>query len=305
MTIDHANLARLDLNLLVALDALLTERNVTRAAARVGLRQPAMSHNLARLRTLFGDELLTRGPEGMRPTPRAAALLDPVRGALAQVQTIVSRPEAFAPNTDERMFRIGLPDSMEVLLMPAVLAYFCAAAPGIRLRFHTTGEPEQILEDLDAGRLDAAMSRSDLTQRLLLSADFLCLYNAALVQVSQPITLDEFVAYPHVLTSVRQRERGVVDDALAKVGLTRTVALTTPRFLVVPFLVRAAPVITTMHGRLARLFANELGLSLSVPPLILPLLDISLLWHASYDHDPAHVWLRQTLARLAETVAKE
>ena len=90
MTIDHVNLSRIDLNLLVALDALLTERSVTRAAARVGLGQSAMSHNLARLRALFGDELLTRGPEGMRPTPRALALIDPVRIALAQIKALVS-----------------------------------------------------------------------------------------------------------------------------------------------------------------------------------------------------------------------
>src|SRR5262245_35877768 len=91
MVIDHVNLSRVDLNLLVALDALLAERSVTRAAARVGLRQSAMSHNLARLRALFGDELLIRGADGMRATPRALALIDPVRIALAQITALVSR----------------------------------------------------------------------------------------------------------------------------------------------------------------------------------------------------------------------
>src|SRR5262245_64901077 len=96
MLIDHINLTRIDLNLLVALDALLTDRSVTRAAARIGLRQSAMSHNLARLRELLGDELLTRGPEGMRPTPRALALVDPVRITLAQITALVCTPLAFA-----------------------------------------------------------------------------------------------------------------------------------------------------------------------------------------------------------------
>src|SRR5215218_5245897 len=114
MAIDHVNLARLDLNLLVAFDALLAERSVTRAAVRVGLGQSAMSHNLARLRSLFGDELLTRGPEGMRPTPRALALSDPVRVALAQITALVSRDQTFDARTAERLFRIGLPDSVEV-----------------------------------------------------------------------------------------------------------------------------------------------------------------------------------------------
>src|SRR5271170_4127872 len=121
MVIDHANLAGLDLNLLVAFDALLTERSVTRAAARVGLGQSAMSHNLARLRVLLGDEILTRGPEGMRPTPRALALVTPVRQALADIQALVARPGDFDPATAEQVFRLGVPDSMEVLLMPQLL----------------------------------------------------------------------------------------------------------------------------------------------------------------------------------------
>src|SRR5215471_3573459 len=111
MTIDGVNLARIDLNLLVHFDALLTERSVTRAAARVGIGQSAMSHNLARLRELFGDELLTRGPEGLRLTPRAVALIEPVRATLTHIQTLVARDEAFDPATAVRTFRFGLPDS--------------------------------------------------------------------------------------------------------------------------------------------------------------------------------------------------
>ncbi len=306
MAIDHANLAQLDLNLLVAFDALLTERNVTRAAARIGLRQSAMSHNLARLRTLFGDELLTRVPEGMRPTPRGAALMEPVRAALSAVQALVARKPEFFPQTADLSFRIGLPDSMEVLLMPQLLAYLSAIAPGIRLRFQAIGDPAQILADLDSDRLDLAIGIGPMTggathhkRRLLQTAHFLCMYNAALLEVSAPITLEEYVRLPHILTSVRQGERGVVDDALAKLGLRRNVALITPRFLAVPFLVRGAPVITTMHAQLAQLFADTLGLSLSLPPVALPEMQITLLWHASYDADPAHLWLRQTITRLA------
>jgi DNA-binding transcriptional LysR family regulator len=297
---------------LVTFDALLTERSVTRAAARIGIGQSAMSHNLARLRMLFGDELLTRVPHGMRPTPRGAALIEPVRDALMQIQDLVSRKRAFTPQGAEQIFRIGLPDSMEVLLMPKLLAFFCATAPGLRLRFQAIGEPLQILDDLDSDRLDLAIGVGDLPegdthhkQRLLLTGTFMCMYNGALVQVSSPITLEEYVRLPHVLTSLRQGERGVVDDALAKLGLQRTIALTTPRFLAVPLLVHGAPVITTMHAQLAHLFADTLGLSLSVPPVELPELPITLLWHASYDHDPAHMWLRQTVARLAAETARD
>lgn len=308
MGIDHANLARLDLNLLVAFDALLTERGVTRAAARVGLRQSAMSHNLARLRALFGDELLTRGPEGMRPTPRALALAEPVRAALAQIQALLSRDEAFDSRTAERTFRIGLPDSTEVLLVPALLAHLCEAAPGIHLRLHNI-DSSRLLDDLDADRLDLAVGMGMFAQgqahhkrRLLLTETYLCMFNAERTGVSAPITLEDYVRLPHVLTSLREGERGVVDDALAKLGLKRTVVLTTPHFLAVPFLVSRTPVVTTMHARLARFFAAELGLSLSSPPVELQETAVSLLWHASYDHDPAHAWLRQEFVRLAHEV---
>jgi DNA-binding transcriptional LysR family regulator len=129
------------------------------------------------------------------------------------------------------------------------------------------------------------------------------MFNPVLVGVEPPISLEDYVRLPHVLTSLRRGERGVVDDALDRIGLTRTVALVTPRFLAVPFLVRSAPVITTMHAEIARLFSSTMGLSLSPPPVALPQISISLVWHASYDDDPAHLWLRQTVARLAAQVS--
>lgn len=311
MGIDHANLSRLDLNLLVALDALLTERSVTRAAARVGLGQSAMSHNLARLRTLFEDDLLTRGPNGMRPTPRALSLVDPVRVVLSKVQDLVARQKAFDPPTAERLFRIGLPDSVEVLLGPALLAHLCEAAPGIRLRLYST-DRLRLLDELDADRLDLGIGIGTFPegklhhkQRVLATDTYVCMFNVDRVGVSPPISLEDYVRLPHVLTSLREGERGVVDEALAKLGLRRTVALTTPRFMAVPFLVARAAVVTTMPSRLARFFAAALGLSLSPAPVELPELSVSLLWHASYDVDPAHVWLRRTLSGIMSQAAAE
>jgi DNA-binding transcriptional LysR family regulator len=162
-SIDHANLSRLDLNLLVAFDALLTERSVTRAAARVGLGQSAMSHNLARLRTLFGDELLTRGAEGMRPTPRALALADPVRVTLAQIQAAVLQRKAFDPATAERIFRIGLADSIEVAVIPSLLARLRKEAPSVSLRLRSINR-YSVLEELDTGKLDLGVGVFDQGQ---------------------------------------------------------------------------------------------------------------------------------------------
>jgi len=303
MPIDHINLARIDLNLLVAFDALLTERSVTKAANRVGLGQSAMSHNLARLRILFDDELLVRAADGMRPTPRAVALLEPVRTALAGIQALVRRTDAFDPATAERTFRIGLPDSVEMLVGPKLLETACEEAPGIRFRFYST-DGRQLLEELDADNIDVGIGIGTFPdgqvhhkRRVLASDTYLCMFKAERIGLKPPISLKDYVRLPHVLTSLRKGERGVVDDALEKIGLARKVALTTPRFVAVPFLVAGAPVITTMHARLARIFSRELDLTLSPVPIELPEVTISMLWHASYDGDQGHVWLRNAIER--------
>jgi DNA-binding transcriptional LysR family regulator len=307
MGIDTVNLGRIDLNLLVHLNALLTERSVTRAAARVGIGQSAMSHNLARLRELFGDELLTRGSDGMRLTPRAVTLLEPMQTMLAQVEALVSRNQAFDPATAVRTFRFGLPDSMEILIMPALLARMREVAPGIHLRLYNS-DASRLFEELDADEIDLAIGYGALQQgqfhhkrRKLFTETWLCMFNAEKTGIAPPISLDDFVRLPHVLTSLRpgRSVRGIVDEALDKLGLRRSVALTTPRFLTVPSLVARTPVIVTMQARLARLFAAELGLTLSPPPVELSELTISLLWHASYDHDPAHTWLRELVIQVA------
>jgi DNA-binding transcriptional LysR family regulator len=306
MGIDTVNLGRIDLNLLVHLGALLTERSVTRAAARVGIGQSAMSHNLARLRELFGDELLTRGSEGMRLTPRAVTLLEPVQTMLTQVEALVSRDQAFDPATAVRTFRFGLPDSMEILIMPALLARMREVAPGIHLRLYNF-DASRLLDDLDADAMDLAIGYDAFQpgqvhhkRRKLFTESWLCMFSAEKTGIVPPISLDDYVRLPHVLTSLRpgRSVRGIVDEALDKLRLHRSVALTTPRFLTVPSLVARAPVIVTMQARLARVFAAELGLSLSPPPVELSEETVLLLWHASYDHDPAHAWLRDQLAEL-------
>lgn len=302
MTIDHINLSRLDLNLLVAFDALAKEGSVTRAAARVGLGQSAMSHALGRLRTVFDDDLFVRTPSGMKPTPRADALIEPVRAALARIEAIVAPRADFDPATADREFAIGLPDSTEVLLVPRLLAHLRAVAPGVRLLIRTV-DRIRILQDLDDGRVDLGIGLFEEggahhKRRLLHRDNYLCVFNPALVGVEPPISLEDYVRLPHVLTSLVESAHGVVDVALAKLGLSRTIALTSPRFTAVPFVVREAPVIATMHSRVARFFAGSMGLAVSPAPVELPDFAISMIWHASYDDDPANRWLRETIQTL-------
>ena len=302
MRIDHVHLAKLDLNLLVALDALLSERSVTRAALVIGISQSAMSHALSRLRTTFADELLTRAPDGMRPTPRALGLLAPTRAALTQIQELTSAQASFDPATADVTFSLGIPDSTEVLLMPQLVARLQSVAPGVKLLLHTT-DRHRILEDLDSGRVDLGIGVFDQGQthhkrRILNKESYLCVFNAELVGVTPPISLDDYVRLPHLLTSLVESAHGVVDEALAKVGRTRTIALTSPRFNAMPFVVRQAPVIATMHSRLARFFGESMGLAVSPAPVDLPDVSISMIWHSSNDTVPGQRWLRDTILAL-------
>lgn len=304
LVIDHANLGRLDLKLLVAFDALLAEGSVTRAAERVGIGQPAMSHALARLRRLLKDELFVRAPDGVKPTPRALALAEPIRVALTAIQDTLLQGQDFDPAAAERTFVLGMPDSVEVALLPRLLAHLEAEAPKVRLRVRTFDRFE-VPEQLDRDRLHLAVSGL-LTEgavhhkrRRLYGIEYLCLYDPERLPLAAPLTLEDYVAVPHVLGSLRGDAHGVVDDALAPLGLRRTVAVTTPHFAAVPFILKGARLLSTVPQPAARIFAERFGLAASPVPVALPGVDVSMLWHASYDHDPAHRWLRGTVARLA------
>jgi DNA-binding transcriptional LysR family regulator len=198
---------------------------------------------------------------------------------------------------------------MEVLIMPALLARMREVAPGIHLRL-TDFDASRLLDELDADEVDLAIGYDLMLQgqfhhkrRKLFTETWLCMFNAEKTGITPPISLDDYLRLPHVVTSLRpgRSARGIVDMALDKLGLRRSVALTTSRFLTTPSLVAQAPVLVTMQARLARRFAAEFRLSLSPLPLPLDLGEItmSLLWHASYDHDPAHAWLRGLVTELA------
>jgi LysR family transcriptional regulator, mexEF-oprN operon transcriptional activator len=301
--IDHTYMSRLDLNLLVAFDALLAEGSVSRAAGRVGVSQPSMSHALGRLRKLFGDELFVRAPDGVRPTPRALALAGPIRVGLSALQGTLLQEQGFDPAGAERTFLLGMPDSIEAALLPRLMAHLEAEAPKVRVRVRAIDRFE-VLEQLDRDRLHLGVglfTEGEVRhkRRRLFGAGYLCLYDPARLPLAPPISLEDYLAVPHVLGSPRGDAHGVVDDALAPLGLLRTIAVTTPHFAAVPFLLKGARLLSTVPQPAARLFAERFGLTTSPVPVGLPDFDVSMLWHASYDHDPAHRWLRGTVARLA------
>ncbi|KSV84141.1 LysR family transcriptional regulator [Sinorhizobium sp. GL28] len=305
--IDYTSLARVDLNLLLAFDALYSECSVTRAAERIGIGQSSMSHALGRLRTLLGDELFTRTTDGMRPTPRAVAVAPAIRSALGILQQNLLHTDGFAPSQAERTFVLGMPDSIEVPLLPRLMAFLAREAPRIKIRIRAIDRFD-VLEQLNQDRLHmgiAGLLTEGGTQhkrRKLYSTGYLCLFDPAHLRVDTPLTIKDYVDVPHVLGSPRGDAHGVVDDALALNNLSRDIAVVTPHFAAVPFLLRGARLISTVPERPARIFARQFDLATSPVPLPLPESDVSMIWHSSYDRDPAHHWLREVIVKLTSTL---
>lgn len=302
------HLRAIDLNLLVALRALLAEQHVTRAAARVGLTQPAMSHALARLRALLGDPLLVRTRSGMVLTPRARELASPLDRLLGDVASLLAPPEPFDPARSTKTFRVATGDYVELVLMPAVLARVWREAPNVNVQLRVLGS--RGIEDLDEDRIDVALGpadtfggarRSVFVQKLL-SERFVCVVREDHPSVGRRLSLEHFLALPHALITPRGSAGGIVDSALAKLGKRRRVAVEVPHFLVAPFLVEKTDVILTLAERIARALAPSVRLRTVTPPpeLQLPGFDISLVSHERSRADPAHVWFRSVVTSVAK-----
>jgi DNA-binding transcriptional LysR family regulator len=300
------HLESLDLNLIVALDALLEERSVTRAAERVGITQSAMSHALGRLRELTGDALLVRAGGAMVPTARAEGLGAPIRRALEEIRGALRSPAAFVPATARRKIAISTSDYGEIVLLPRLVARLRREAPGIDLRL--TSFVEDASGVLGAGSTDLVIaplrSRDEaggVRTRKLFNESFVCVVRRGHPLTQKPLTLARFAAADHALISPRGRDGSFVDDALARVGLARRVVVTVPHFLVAPHLVASSELVLTLAARVAAILAEPLGLTVLRPPKELRLegFTISALWHERTQQDPAHAWIRGLLAEVA------
>ena len=292
-------LSSIDLNLLVVLEALLSERHVTRAAARVGLSQSATSHALTRLRALYRDPLLVRSAGKLALTPRAHAVVPVVTRALAELHGTITGEPAFEPRASERVFRVGAHDYAQAAVLPLLLSHMEQEAPGIGLSFvHAPNLTELLAE----GQLDLAFHvgavPSPLQQQTLFSEGFVCMVRKQHPSVKSKLTLAQYLSQRHIVVAPSGAPGSVVDTELAKRGKQRRVALHVSSFLVVPVLVIKSDLISTGPERLARRFATVYPVRLLPPPLPLPRFTFSMVWHARVENDPAHVWLRNTIASL-------
>lgn len=301
-----AHLRSLDLNLLLALDALLAERSVTRAAARMGVTQSAMSHSLARLREGLGDELLVRASGEMVTTARAAELAPSLRKAFEQLERAIAPAAPFDPATSTTRFAIACGDYVELVLLPALMARLSKDAPHVDLRFHGH---ESVPERLASGAIDLAIlptvppiAGAGLFSQRLFDERFVCVMSAKNPLAKKKLTLGRYVDALHALISPRGEEGGHVDTALARLGKHRRVALTVPHFLVAPHVIASSNLIITLPERTARAFAEPLDLVLrSVPPEIgLVGFSMACVAHERSRTDPAHRWFRELLVDVSK-----
>jgi len=291
-----------DLNLLIAFDALMAERNVTRAARRVGIGQPAMSYALSRLRELFADELLVRTASAMQPTTRALELAGPISRILSDIRASVLSDRAFHPEGAEMVFRVGASDYAEVSILSVVLTALRSSAPKVRLIVLPVNR-DQVGTMLESGAIDLAVGYySDhlgaQQAEVLFHEEFVCLFDAKACGVNPPLKLKAYLELPHILMSLRGELSGSADALLAREGASRFVLMATPHFLTIPFLLHGFRAVAAVPRRLAENCADVAGLAVSPMPIAIEGFDISMVWHARTETDPARRWLRD-LVRVA------
>lgn len=293
-----------DLNLLVAFDALMAERHVTRAAVRVGVSQPAMSAALARLRIATGDQLFVRSSHGLAPTPKATDLAIPLRHALETVRTALHLEPDFDPATSSQVFTVALADHPAYLLLPKLSAKLSVMAPGVNLRARTFVDRRDAIALLDSGDVDLAIgvapgNETRILHFPLFEEQFVGIARAGSVASSAFETIDDFAAATHVLISPEADDKGVVDIALAEMGRTRRIGVSVAHPYLAPSVVAEAGYIAVvMHGVAAHeSFTGRISIH-SLPVQVAPV-TFHLLWNRRTDAHPAHRWLRDLLIEFA------
>jgi LysR family transcriptional regulator, nod-box dependent transcriptional activator len=299
------NLGGLDLNLLVALDALLSECSVTRAAQRVGLSQPGMSNALGRLRRLFDDPLLVRQGSTLVPTSRAEALIGPVHDALELIRSALEAPAPFDPGSDRRSFRLSCSDYSVLILIGPLVRALRADAPGVvvevlpRLadadRALVNGDVDLVIEPPEI------MGNADLESMRLWDDRWACCVWEGNTRVGKRMTMERYTALGHLIYSMGATGQPVAlpDLHLGRLGVPRRIEVSVESFLLAPFLLQGTDLVTLIPKR-AEAFLRRTGdIRVLESPIELPALVETLWWHARATADPAHAWLRTRIGEVA------
>jgi DNA-binding transcriptional LysR family regulator len=297
-------LAALDVNLLVALDALLQEANVTRAAARIGITQSAMSQTLGRLREYFEDPILVRAGRGMQPTLFAERLRSRLHTAIGELEAVVRERPQFVPGKASRRFVIATVDYLALLFVPSLQRLLQERAPGIDLAVCAL-DVESVNTQLETGVVDLYLGVPGKTEAAMQTTP---LFQEAFSVVMRPkhplrragLSVEAYAQAQHLHVSPRRHTTSIVARALSELGLERRVALEVPFFALVPSVLHETDLIATVPTRLAQWFEAEHGLALSAPPLLLSGFEICMAWHPRFDREQGLVWLRERVAEVTQ-----
>lgn len=291
----ETDLSGIDFRLLVALRVLVEECNVTRAAKRLNLSQPAMSRVLARLRALFGDPVLVRGRQGLLPTPRALALQPALRRLLDDAARLVA-PERFDPATATGAFHIAANDYAAQVVLPGLFARLRVAAPGMDINLRPNDA--QALGDLETGRLDLALgvfreASAGFYRQELVRDHFVALLRRGHPALKSRLTMAAYLGLPHLFVTLSGQGVGAVDVELKRQGHDRRIAARVSTFMAVPGILQHSDLVLTLPARLADYLCQDHALMQCALPFRTAPFAIAQLWHERRNADVAHVWLRR------------
>ena len=292
-------LSRVDLNLLVAFDALMQERNVSRAAEQLNVGQPAMSAALARLRKLFDDPVLVREGNAWVATPTAETLIAPIHEGLTLIASALETRRSFAAETDSRTFTLIASDYVLLTLLQPLFSSLAREAPHVRLNVKPVSQ--DYADQLRRGVADLVILPRETAgePRSLASSDlftdrYVCAVDAEHPDVGDEMTIEQFNALPYLAYSAGPLQ-SVVQAQLEATGLARPIEVTTQSFTVAPFLLAGTRLVALIHERLARQVAGKANLKVLEPPMALSPLTEAMYWSPRHTADPGHRWLRQRL----------
>jgi DNA-binding transcriptional LysR family regulator len=308
------NISKIDLNLLIYLDVLLREKNVTRAAHQLNITQPAMSNGLKRLRTLFKDPILVRTSDGMVPTERARTLAPMIRKILLELEEALQGEEEFNEQHSQRVFRIMASDYAASTLLPSLLKRMNKIAPNVTLDIMTPSDVN--FHDVEAGKIDMAINRFDelpqsFHQKIIWRDSFSCLISADNPVVTK-YNLNSYLASKHVWVSKTGfgvgigmdpkdvQKLGWVDEALARLGKKRDIKVFTRNYHVAMQLAYEDGLIATLPTKAALLHKNDPNYTILKPPFEIPDIELKMIWSPLLHHDASHIWFRHLVSEAAK-----
>jgi DNA-binding transcriptional LysR family regulator len=293
------NFKNFDFNLLKVLDVLITERNVTRAGEQLGRSQPAMSNALRRLRVLLNDDLLVRGVNGMVLTPRAEAIRQPLREALASLEGGIFEDAKFDPAVASGVYRVSMPDRLTLAVVPPLLDRLQQLAPNMALHV-LTADRQQALDLLDADESDLALGWLDekprhLNAEFLLAEDLNCVFRGGHPILKAKFNIKSVLSYPHLVVSATGGRIAIFDDLLSRRKLSRYALVAVSNFTAVPHMLARSNMIGVFTQLASEVFEKSFGLVKRRLPLDVGKIATNMVWHARSNKDRKHAWLRQQI----------